>query len=71
MVVAIVRLTIIEKRYLIMKKVIVIKIDVKLPAEEIAMFEAKFRKEYKDGLIILPHYCTGFVTEIDDTEVKS
>lgn len=54
-----------------MKKVIVIKIDVNLPPDEIAMLEAKFRKEYKDGLIILPHYCTGFVTEIDDTEVKS
>lgn len=35
-----------------MKKVIVIKIDVDLPVEERAMLEAKFRKEYKDGLII-------------------
>lgn len=54
-----------------MKKVIVIKIDINLPSEEIAKLEAKFRKGYEDGLILLPHYCTGFVTEIDDTEVKS
>lgn len=54
-----------------MKKVIVIKIDINLPSDERAMLEAKFRKGYEDGLIILPHYCTGFVTEVDDTEVKS
>lgn len=54
-----------------MKKVIVIKIDINLPVEERAILEAKFRKGYEDGLIILPHYCTGFVTEIDDMEVKS
>ena len=54
-----------------MKKVIVIKIDIALPCDERAMLEAKFRKEYEDGLLILPHYCTGFVTEIDDTEVKT
>ena len=53
-----------------MKKVIVIKIDINLPSDERAKLEAKFRKEYEDGLIILPHYCTGFVTEIDDTEVE-
>ena len=54
-----------------MKKVIVIKIEANLPCNERAVLEAKFRKEYEDGLIILPHYCTGFVTEIDDTEVKA
>ena len=54
-----------------MKKVIVIKIDINLPYDKRAILEAKFRKGYEDGLIILPHYCTGFVTEVDDTEVKS
>lgn len=54
-----------------MKKVIVIKIEVDLPADERAMLEAKFRKGYEDGLIILPQYCTGFVTEVDDMEVKA
>ena len=54
-----------------MKKVIVIKIEVGLPADEMTKLEAKFRKQYEDGLIILPHYCTGFGIEIDDTEVKS
>lgn len=54
-----------------MKKVIVIKVDVNLPAEDLNKLEAKFRKGYEEGLIMLPFYCTGFVTEIDDTEVKS
>ena len=49
-----------------MKKVIVIKIDVDLPVDERGMLEAKFRREFKEGLIIIPHYCTGFVTEIDE-----
>lgn len=51
-----------------MKKVIVIKIDIELPVDERSLLEAKFRREFKDGLIILPHYCTGFVTEIDEDE---
>lgn len=53
-----------------MKKIIVIKIDVALPPDERAILEAKFKKGYEDGLIILPHYCTGFLTEIDNTEVE-
>lgn len=51
-----------------MKKVIVIKIDSMLTAEQNGQLEAKFRREYKDGLIILPSFCTGFVTEIDEDE---
>lgn len=53
-----------------MKKVIVIKIDIDIPYDERVMLEAKFRKGYEDGLLIIPHYCTGFVTEVDDTEVR-
>ena len=49
-----------------MKKVIVIKIDSMLTAEQNGQLEAKFRREFKDGLMILPHYCTGFVTELDE-----
>ena len=51
-----------------MKKVIVIKMDIELSAEDRCLLEAKFRREYKDGLIILPNYCTGFVTEVDEDE---
>ena len=53
-----------------MRKVLVIKIDINLPSIDRAALEAKFRKEYEDGLIILPFYCTGFVVEVDDTEVE-
>ena len=53
-----------------MKRVIVIKFDIVLSVEERAILEAKFRKEYEEGLIMLPDFCTGFVTEVDGTEVK-
>lgn len=53
-----------------MKKVIVIKFEVDVPYEERKILEDKFRRGFEEGLIILPHYCTGFVTEINDMEVK-
>ena len=53
-----------------MKKLIVIKMDIELSAEHRCMLEAKFRREFKDGLMILPHYCTGFVTEIDEVHLS-
>ena len=53
-----------------MKKVIVIKIRINLPYDERAVLEAKFRKQYEEGLIILPSYCEAFVAEIDGMETK-
>lgn len=50
-------------------KRIIIKIEVDLPAEERAMLEAKFRKEYESGLMIIPHFCSALV--VDEVEFPS
>jgi hypothetical protein len=49
-----------------MKKVI-IKFELDIPYSERAVLEAKFRKQYEEGLLIVPHYCC--VTVIDDNEI--
>lgn len=48
-----------------MKKVI-IQINTNINCEEMKKLEEKFRKEYQEGLLILPHFCMA--TVIDDPD---
>ena len=50
-----------------MKKVI-IKFNIMLPADERLVLEAKFRRDYENGLLIVPEYCSVCVVgdELED-----
>ena len=54
-------------------KLIVIQInDFNISDAEVKQYEEKWKKDIKSGLLVLPCWCTAFVTEdFDNVEVKT
>lgn len=50
-----------------MRKVL-IRVDMNIPEEELAELEKKLKKDFENGLVIIPWYCSGYVIGDDMTE---
>lgn len=51
-----------------MKRTIIIKCKINLPADQMNALEKKIRKDAESGLILIPYYCEAIVAEDIQTE---
>ena len=47
-----------------MKRVLIISVDRELPVENIAFLRRQVMKQIEEGVLILPSYCLGIVTDL-------
>lgn len=53
-----------------MKRVLIISVDREVPIEDLCLLRRQAMDQIKEGLLVLPPYCTGTVTDLDIEEVE-
>lgn len=53
-----------------MKRVLIISVDREFPVENIILLRRQVMEQIEEGILVLPSYCTGTVTDLDIEEVE-
>ena len=48
-----------------MKRVLIILVDREFPVENIALLRRQVMEQIEEGVLVLPSYCIGTVTDLD------